>query len=292
MHKDRTPFINHPVPRPGTVEKMRLIHDPQQAYYIFVPNTGGKNRSVFISVHGVRRRAKDHANEFAGFAERHGVVLVAPLFPKNRFSDYQRLGKSRKSARSDLALKRILEEVAFLTNANTEELFMFGYSGGGQFVHRYAMAYPKQIKRIVVAAPGWYTFPDYKAGYPKGIGNVRGLGRVTLDPARFLSIPACVMVGGRDTRRDAEFNRSPQVDRQQGANRLERGRNWIKAMKDAARFRGMDTEFIFRILPGSNHSFLNCMKKNQMGEQVFQFLFSSPGFCFSRDGEKCYSRPN
>lgn len=262
-------------PPAGTVVTRKLIDDPKQEYFLYVPRKGCKGISVFITVHGVKRMAKEHAGEFAPFAERYGVVLVAPLFPKGRFCDYQRLGRNGKSVRADLVMNRIIEEVGFLTGADTDALFMFGYSGGGQFVHRYAMAYPQKPKRIVVAAPGWYTFPDYTANYPLGIKKVQGLGNVTFDPARFLSIPACVMVGERDVHRDAELNKSKRVDRQQGFNRLERGKAWARAMENAARARSLDTEFDFQVLPGCNHSFLKCMHRSQMGERVFTFLFGS-----------------
>ncbi len=253
----------------------KLIDDPRQEYSLYVPRKGCKGCPVFITVHGVKRMAREHADEFASFAERYGVVLVAPLFPKDRFCDYQRLGLNGNSVRVDLVMNRIIEEVGFLTAADTDALFMFGYSGGGQFVHRYAMAYPQKLKRIVVAAPGWYTFPDYKTKYPRGIKNVRGSGNLNFDPARFLSIPTCVLVGARDIHRDAELNKSRRVDRQQGFNRVERGKAWVLAMKNAARARNLDTQFDFQVLSGCNHSFLKCMHKGQMGERVFRFLFDS-----------------
>jgi hypothetical protein len=257
----------------GTIVARRLIGDPKQIYYLYVPRKG--YRDVFITVHGVKRMAKEHAVEFAPFAERYGVVLIAPVFPKDRFCDYQRLGSKKNSVRADVALNRVIEEVGFLTGANTDNVFMFGYSGGGQFVHRYAMVYPQIPKRTVIAAPGWYTFPDYKVNYPYGVKKARGLGNITFDLSRFLSVPACVMVGEKDVYRDGELNKNPLVDQQQGLNRLERGKRWIRAMKKAARIRNLDTKFDFRVLPGCNHSFIKCMHRGQMGERVFKFLFES-----------------
>ncbi len=156
---------------------------------------------------------------------------------------------------------------------NTDSLYMFGYSGGGQFVHRYAMAYPQNVARIVVAAAGWYTFPDSNVNYPRGIKNAKGLRHITFSPSRFLSIPACVIVGKRDKHRDVELNKSERIDNQQGLNRLERGRAWIQAMTDAARASDLDTEYVFKVLPSCNHSYLKCMHRGRMGEHVVNFLF-------------------
>ncbi len=260
---------------PGKIISRKLISDPKQEYFLYLPCKRCHGLPIFVTVHGVKRMAREHAREFAPFADRYNVVLVAPLFPKRRFNDYQRLGGNGKSARSDRVLNRIIEEVRFLTGADANKLYMFGYSGGGQFVHRYAMAYPQKVKRIVVAAPGWYTFPDHKIKYPRGIRRTRKLPGITFDPAQFLSIPACVMVGDQDVYRDAELNTSCHVDRQQGLNRLERGRAWIRSMQNAARERNMNTEFDFQILPGCNHSFLKCMSAGRMGERVFKFLFDA-----------------
>jgi hypothetical protein len=275
MQNLSTYFINNTKLPKGTVLTRRLIDDPKQEYFLYIPRKGCKGNYVFITVHGVKRMAKEHADEFAPFAEHYGLVLLAPLFPKERFCDYQRLGHNGKSVRADLALNRIIEEVGFLTGADTDKLLMFGYSGGGQFVHRYGMAYPQNIKRIVVAAPGWYTFPDYKYNYPLGLKKTRGLLNLTFDPTRFLSIPSCVMVGEKDVHRDAELNKSKLVDHQQGLNRLERGKAWVRAMKIAASDRNLETEFNFQMLPGCNHSFLKCMRKGKMGQRVFKFLLGS-----------------
>lgn len=161
---------------------------------------------MFVTVHGVKRIAKEHACEFAPFGARYNVILVAPLFPKDRFRDYQRRGLKGKSVRPDLALNRISDEAHLLTGTNTNRFFMFGYSGGGrQFAHRYATAYPQNQKRIVVAAPGWDTFPDHRIRYPRGIRKTRKLSNTAFDPARFLSVPVCVMVGGKEVDRNSKI---------------------------------------------------------------------------------------
>ncbi|OEU54283.1 MAG: hypothetical protein BA868_01875 [Desulfobacterales bacterium C00003106] len=261
------------LPRTGTVLSRNLINDLKQEYFLYIPTAGGAGVPVFVTVHGIKRMAIEHALEFASFAEHYGVVLVAPLFPEGRFCDYQRLGRDGRGDRADLALNRILAEVGFLTGANTDKLYMFGYSGGGQFVHRYAFAYPGRTARIVVAAAGWYTFPDSKVKYPRGISKPKGLKDIQFDPVRFLSVPTCVVVGRKDTKRDHNLNKSGRIDQQQGVTRLERGKNWIKAMRAAARSHHLDTRYIFEELPACNHCFVKCVRRGKMGRRVFDFLF-------------------
>ncbi|MEA3363687.1 MAG: hypothetical protein U9Q61_10535 [Thermodesulfobacteriota bacterium] len=265
-------LLQEKLPR-GRVLYRSLAKDPGQFYYLYLPQAEYSRTSLFVSIHGVKRMAKEHADAFATFAERYGVVLVAPVFPADRFPDYQRLGVNKKSLRADHALHDIFEEVSMLTAINTDQLFMFGYSGGGQFVHRYAMAYPEKVKRIVVAAPGWYTFPDQERKYPYGIAKTRKISGHGFDPARFLTIPSCVVVGENDTHRDNELRKGNKIDRQQGENRLERGKSWIRVMKKCAETYHLDTEFNFQVLPDSGHSFLKCMDRGGMGKLVFEFLF-------------------
>ena len=250
-----------------------LARDSDQKYYLYIPSIRGANARTFIAVHGITRNAAEQAHLFAPFAERYGVVLIAPLFPKDRFQDYQRLGRRGKGERADLALDRIVAEVASQIEVKTSELYLFGYSGGGQFVHRYAMAHPERVARMALAAAGWYTFPDPTVNFPLGTKATSGLSDVRFNLARFLSVPTYLMVGEKDVMRDPELRKSRRLDRQQGITRLERGRRWIKTMAAAAKAYHLDTPHIFEVLPNSNHSFAECMELGDMGRRVFQFLF-------------------
>jgi pimeloyl-ACP methyl ester carboxylesterase len=259
----------------GTVIPRFLFEDPNQLYFLYIPLAVTSGAPLFVTVHGITRNAKEHAVYFAPFAEHYGVILVAPLFPKHRFSGYQRLGYEAKGERPDHALDRIVSEAGQLTGAHTDKLFMFGYSGGGQFVHRYALVYPQRVERIVSAAAGWYTFPDPDVVYPRGVKKVPAFPDTALGPARFLRIPASIMVGEQDIKRDDKFRKSQKLDRHQGTTRLERGKNWVTAMRAAARAHHLDTPYDFQVLPGCNHSFKNCMERGGMGRLVFSFLFGS-----------------
>lgn len=250
-----------------------LARDSDQKYYLYVPSTGGTGARTFIAVHGITRNAAEQAHLFAPFAERYGVLLIAPLFPKDRFQDYQRLGRKGKGERADFALDRIVAEVTSLIGAKTNELYLFGYSGGGQFVHRYAMAHPERVARIALAAAGWYTFPDPTVHFPLGIRATSGLPDVRFNLAKFLSVPTYLMVGEKDVMRDPELRKSRRLDRQQGITRLERGRRWLKTVAATAKAYHLDTPHIFEVLPNSNHSFAECMELGDMGRRVFQFLF-------------------
>ena len=253
------------------VQERQLASNKALRYFLYVPLKVDKSTSVLVSVHGISRNAEKHARYFANYAERHGVVVVAPLFDKENFSGYQRLGLSNH--RADLALNEILSEVAELTQANVQQIYMFGYSGGGQFVHRYAMAYPQRVKAMAVGAAGWYTLPDANQRFPYGTAPHPKLPDLKFEPSQFLRIPAYILVGDLDTERDSTLRQSKKLDQQQGYSRFERGECWVKIMQNAAQQYEYNTEFRFISLPKSGHSFTRGVKTGGLAEQVFHCLF-------------------
>ena len=260
-------------PDRGIIVQRALSSDPALTYFLYVPTQLAAAAPLLVDVHGISRNAGEHIAGFAPFAERYGVVVLAPLFSKERFPDYQRLGRKGRGLRADLALQQMIKEVGQLTGAKTEKVYLFGFSGGAQFVHRYLMAYPKQVASAVIASAGWYKLPDEQRRYPTGIKPNPDLPDIRFDPSQFLTVPACVVVGDLDTRRGSALRKNKKIDKQQGVSRMERGQHWIEAMRAAARNREMNTVYQFHTLPRSGHSFRRSMKHGNMGEIVFDFLF-------------------
>ncbi|WP_282937325.1 alpha/beta hydrolase [Paenibacillus sp. RC67] len=260
--------------RTGVIQLRYLQNDPNQPYYVYKPASAKQDSPMFVTVHGTSRDAKLHAEKFAPFADAYGVVLIAPLFSEERAPNYQQLGGKGKQVRADRQLDLIVEETGRITSASTKQLYLFGYSGGGQFAHRYAMAHPERIARLVVGAAGWYTFPDRSLSYPQGIREgIPDMPDLLLDPMKFLSIPTLVLVGERDTNHGDALEQSPDIDAQQGGNRVERGQRWVEAMNEAAKSKALTNVFLFKLIPNSAHNFAQCMDRGRMGTSVFEFLF-------------------
>ncbi len=249
-------------------------NDPGRSYLLYIPRKGGKDAPVFVSVHGISRNAIQQAYLFAPLAERYGVVMVVPYFPEPPFWDYQFLGRKGKGSRADLALEQILDEVGKLTHAKTDRLYLFGYSGGGQFVHRFMLAHPDRVAKLAVGAAGWYTMPDPGMRYPYGTRiSDKQLAGVVFDPARFLKVPTRIFVGAEDVAQDPQLNKSSRVNRLEGATRVKRAQTWIAAMQNAAMAHGYDTKYSVVLLPDAAHSFAQGMALGHMGESVFSFFF-------------------
>jgi len=264
-------------------------------FYLALPKTVSENTPVLVSVHGISRNAREHAQTFAKHCNNLGWVVVAPLFTASRFPRYQRLGYSGKHnhPRPDLALNAILDEVTERTGARTGSVYMFGYSGGGQFVHRYAMVHPNRVIAAALGAPGWYTFPDLGAPFPRGLRIDAGKAGFQLDWTRALRVPTAVFVGGQDLGRDGTLNTAQKIDDQQGRTRPERGRRWIAAMREAARLHGLETRYEFCELAGCGHSFTDCISTGQLDSRVLEFLTRAgmtTTLQSARNGRRCAAR--
>jgi pimeloyl-ACP methyl ester carboxylesterase len=260
-------------PAPGTCTRHSVESTLPLDYFVYVPREGVRDDRVLVSVHGISRNAEEHVVGFSGLAERYGAAIVAPLLPAGDFSRYQRLGVSAREARADLAFDRILEDAAGLIGIDPLPLRIFGFSGGGQFAHRYALFYPKRVARQVLGAPGWYTFPDPENRYPLGLRSAPEWPKLRFNPTRFLKIPTLVMVGERDDVRDKDLNKTRQIDTHQGLDRMERGRRWVGAMRGLARAYALPGDFEFRTVPGADHAYANYLAQPEFAEGIFTFLF-------------------
>ena len=252
-----------------------LRSDPDLEYLVYVPTTGAIDAPVLISVHGISRGWNEQAATFVADCESHGVVLLAPSFSGEPHGDYQRLGREGRGQRADLFLNRCLQELTSLTGADTTQFRLFGHSGGAQFAHRYLMAYPHRVARAMVAAAGWYTFPDAGLKFPYGIQSSRRLQGVVFNPEAYLRVPVTVMVGSEDVH-SKNLRASDRVNAQQGLTRIERARNWVAAMEAQAHMYGMEPQVRMVELIGSGHSFDELCRQGALVERLFHALFDAP----------------
>ena len=228
------------------------------------------NAPLLVAVHGYTRNAAEQIERFAPLCEAAGVVLVAPHFDAQRFRDYQRLG--RRGARADHALDAMLAELRESLGMLLGRISLFGFSGGGQFVHRAVMLNPNRFANAVVAAPGWFTFPTRDHAFPFGMRGARRKLGARMRPESFLRVPMLVAVGEHDEHENSEnLRREAVLDAQQGTTRLERATRWVNAMQEAATAHGCAPQVRLALVPNAAHSFADCMD-NGLGELVLAQL--------------------
>jgi poly(3-hydroxybutyrate) depolymerase len=233
---------------------------------MYVPRQHDAPPRVVVSVHGSSQRWPAQVATMVAKCDRENAVLVSPFMDDQRLPRYQRLGSDTR--RSDLFLNECLREVGHLAGVDVSRIFLFGHSGGAQFVHRYAMAYPHRVHAVVAASAGWYTFPDTSAKFPYGIRSSSRLPGVTFDPEQYLQVPVHVLVGREDTGEE-RVRRNERVDSQQGTTRLERARRWVEAMRSQAASHSLPPLVELTELPGVGHSFESLCQDAALVERAF-----------------------
>lgn len=270
--RDRIP------PRANPVPPAILLIEPETPgalpFYLYLPPGVRQGERPMVSVHGISRNALEHAEALRPVAAAQARPLIAPLFSRTEHPRYQRL--ARDGHRADRALLATLADLETRLGTAVERIDLFGFSGGSQFGHRFAMLHPQRVGRLVLAAAGWYTFPVMEDAYPYGLGGRSDMGAAmatSLD--RFLEIPTLVLVGERDKKRDESLRQKAIVDKRQGLDRIERGQSWTAAIAATATARGLVPRVAMETLPLCGHGFATCVRRGGMPERVGRW-FGSP----------------
>jgi pimeloyl-ACP methyl ester carboxylesterase len=241
------------------------------SYQAFVP-TGPATLPPLVLVHGWGRASAAHFQAFLPQAMRVDLPLIVPRFPVDRFRRYQTLGGADGPLSALRALDATLDDASRSLGLATDVVSLFGFSGGAQFAHRYAMLAPHRVDGLVVAAAGWYTFLDPTQGFPRGSAPSRWSGGRPVDGEAFLRRRVHVLVGARDVQRDEHLRVGPRLDRQQGEHRLARAGRWVEHLNAEAGRRGIDHPASCELMPGTGHSFGTAVRSGGLVEKVLAFL--------------------
>jgi pimeloyl-ACP methyl ester carboxylesterase len=225
---------------------------------------------VLVAIHGISRNAAEIAARFAAHPAFARTTIVAPLFDKDAFGQYQQI-EARKAGqtRADTALIGLLDGLTASDGLPTASVSLFGFSGGAQMAHRFAMLHPRRVARLCVVSAGWYAMPDPAIPWPYGIGDGDGAARVGPE---FLAIPTTVIVGNRDTRVDASVRQDALILEHQGRNRLRRARCFVRAAATYADRMGVARRPQLLTLHGVSHDFAQCVAEGALIEIAAQKL--------------------
>ncbi|KAI2611595.1 alpha/beta-hydrolase [Hypoxylon fragiforme] len=198
-------FVEH-------VPLMALQVDPRISYALYVPTThytadpaksGGPKLPLLVYVHGTGRNTVAIFDELVPFSNSTPCAIVAPVFPMgldgpNDLDSYKQI--NGKTLRSDNALLSVLDQVSVRwPGIETSKVFMMGFSGGGQFAHRFLYLHPDRLAGISVGSPGRPTFLDNTQDWPVGTKDVQAVFGKAIDTAAIAKLPIQLVVGNKDT---------------------------------------------------------------------------------------------
>ncbi|KAJ5640080.1 uncharacterized protein N7484_007942 [Penicillium longicatenatum] len=193
----------------GHVPLKSLASDARISYSLYIPPTqyetgaNAKKLPLLVWIHGTRRLLDAiDGGELESFAESTPCAILAPLFPAgldgpNDLDSYKSMRS--KTLRSDLALLSILDEIApRWPGLETDRFFMLGFSGGGQFAHRFLYLHPERLLGISVGAPGRATMLNPTLNWPNGVADLESLFGLVLDKQRIRRVSIQLAVGSAD----------------------------------------------------------------------------------------------
>ncbi|KAJ5223349.1 hypothetical protein N7468_007891 [Penicillium chermesinum] len=176
------------------------------SYFLYVPpNYHDLERlNLMVLIHQSSRNASEIRDEgFTFFARKHSYIILAPLFPIEPDDPQDRNGYKQLvsgDTRYDKIVLAMVEEVkARYNRVDIDRFLLWGFSGGGQYVHRFAYLYPERLKAIAIGAPGSQTLPDTSKPYPNGVSDLESVFGLAIQWERLCPIPAMFIVGDCDT---------------------------------------------------------------------------------------------
>lgn len=180
--------------------------DQRFSYCLYVPHSyreyETRSYPLAVIVHGTERQPQTYRDAFADFAERHQCVLLAPLFPCGVIEPYYELHNYKfirfHDIRYDLLMLDIVAEVAAMYRLECERFLLFGFSGGGQFVHRFFYLHPNRLRAVSIGAPGWVTLLDSERDWWAGTRNFEEHFGQPLDLDTMRQTPVQMVIGGED----------------------------------------------------------------------------------------------
>jgi poly(3-hydroxybutyrate) depolymerase len=233
-------------------------HDQRLSYCLYVPaahDPAGAPLPLVVLQHGTARTAMRYRDEYAEWAEQVGCVLLAPLYPGGievpgdlhnfKFLKFGEL-------RFDLELLAIVDEVAERYNVTADQFYLHGFSGGGQFAHRFFLLHPDRLAGISIGAPGRITRLDDTRMWWLGTKDVAEIFGAPVDLAAMRDVPVQLVVGAADVE-TWEINNPGGANWMDGAELA--GRTRIERLRTLRRdYLDNGLTVRFDLVPGVAHS--------------------------------------
>ena len=202
--------------------------------------TAPEKLPLVVAVHGTSRHLERHINVWKDFADENGCAVLAPRFPAGLqgpldVDGYHFLGRPPKleggsmdkilreivqipgankstskdedtyqihsDVRHDLVLLEMLSEIGLRWPAiEVRKVYMVGFSGGGQFTHRFLYLHPDRLLGASIGAPGNVTYLDLQKEWPTGISNLDKIFGKSVDIESVKAVPVLCVVGADDVK--------------------------------------------------------------------------------------------
>ncbi|KAJ7623640.1 poly hydrolase [Roridomyces roridus] len=238
----------------GKTPFFACTEDPRFSFGLYVPKShdfDGPRLPLLVVVHGTRRQTGGYINQLQRFSEQHRIVIFCPLFPAGiiePFDVHNYKGLLYKDIRFDLVLLAMLKQAAETWKIDISRFFLHGFSGGGQFAHRFLYIHPTRLRGVSIGAPGSITRPTKTHVWPADLGDAKEVFAIEPDFALIAKVEVQVLVGEKDT--DTSMLSRDDIT---GATRVDRAKYLHGALVE----RGVSATL--SVVPGVAHEGIKCL---------------------------------
>ena len=181
--------------------------DKRFAYQMYVPTDYDENGTteypLLVLVHGTERWPHKYLEGNQKFAEDNDVILLAPLFPVGTHGGGKELENYKlidfQDTRYDLILLSMIDEVSSKYRIRGNKFYLFGFSGGGHFTHRFFYLHPHRLHAISIGAPGMVTMIDDTSDWWVGTKNIYWRFNAHLNINAMRKVGVHMIIGENDT---------------------------------------------------------------------------------------------
>jgi poly(3-hydroxybutyrate) depolymerase len=230
--------------------------DPRLHYLLYVPKQlkDDDKAPLLVVQHGTARTAAKYRDHLKPFADEHGVVILTPIFPAGlidpndlhnfKFIEYQGI-------RYDEVLLSMVAEVAERYPVDGDAFYLHGFSGGGQFTHRFLYLHPDRLAGASIGAPGRITQLDDSLPWWLGTKDFEKRFGQPIDFEALRRVPVLMVVGDQDV--DTwEINNPGEPNWMDGAEKT--GDTRIERLRTLERnFAAHGIDVRFALVPGVAH---------------------------------------
>lgn len=239
-----------------------LRADPRFNCRLYVPqgfSATPRDYRLVVAVHGSSRNVAGLCDGFAAHADRRRWVVLAPIFPVGVLGDGEPDGYKtliEGDIRYDRVLLAMVEEAEQRLETRFDRFGLYGFSGGGQFAHRFLYLHPGRLWGAAIGAPGAATRIDERFDYWPGTRDLAAVFGAPLDLEALRQVAIQLLCGDEDLAEPpvpARLAEGVAALGHIGRNRVER----IKLLLANYRDHGLNARLDF--VPGVAHQGLRCI---------------------------------
>ena len=230
-----------------------------------------KTKIIFL-IHGDSRDAKKSINDWLQIARDRNVVLVAPKFSDDFYSEYSLLMISNekgrllnnKSMHLDNSLGILFDFFHSKLKLSTLSYRLYGHSKGSEFVQRYLLfSNDTRVDKVAMANSGFYTFIDDQIAFPFGTKNMN-LSNQRIE--WFMRLKGGVFLSDTSIKKIDSTLIKTRKAKKQGKDRLDRGTNFFNDLTMLGVERNLPFRWRYQLVPRGTQG------SNELNIAVSEFL--------------------